>query len=211
VGAFLTGLMAGLPRTNCWSIAEHAGEARPDGMQRLLACARWDAEAVRDDLRRYVIDHLGHQDAVLVIDETGQVKKGSATVGVQQQYTGTAGRIENAQVAVYLVYAAPAGAAFIDRALYLPRSWTSDPDRCAAAGIPEHVQFATKPALAGVMIEQAVDAGASMPPEPAPIPRRKRSHPGTNRPTTPWAAPAVGSPRRSIWGASRDVGRCRWC
>jgi SRSO17 transposase len=160
VAAFLKGLMAGLARTNCWSIAEHAGEARPDGMQRLLGCARWDAEAVRDDLRDYVIDHLGHQDAVLVIDETGQVKKGSATVGVQRQYTGTAGRIENAQVAVYLVYAAPAGYAFIDRALYLPRSWTDDPDRCAAAGVPEHVQFATKPALAAAMIEQAVDAGA---------------------------------------------------
>jgi SRSO17 transposase len=119
---FLLGLLAGLPRTHCWTIAEHAGEAGPDGMQHLLARAAWDADAVRDDLRGYVIDHLADPDAVLVVDETGDLKKGTHTVGVQRQYTGTAGRIENAQVGVYLVYAATAGHAFIDRALYLAKS-----------------------------------------------------------------------------------------
>ena len=114
---------------------------------------------VRDDLRGYVVDHLGDPGAVLVVDETGDLKKGAHTVGVQRQYTGTAGRIENAQVAVYLAYAAPAGHAFIDRALYLPRSWTDDPDRCAAAGVPDEVGFATKPALAAAMIARALDAG----------------------------------------------------
>ena len=132
--AFVLGLLSGLRRKNCWTIAEQAGDATPDGMQHLLAAARWDADAVRDDVRAYVVEHLGSADAVLVVDETGDLKKGTASAGVQRQYTGTAGRTENAQVAVYLAYAAPAGAAFIDRALYLPRSWTGDPARCRAAG-----------------------------------------------------------------------------
>jgi SRSO17 transposase len=157
--AFLLGLLAGLPRTNCWTLAEHAGDASPDGMQHLLAEAAWDADAVRDDLRGYVVEHLGDPDAVLVVDETGDLKKGSATVGVQRQYTGTAGRIENAQVAVYLTYAGAKGYAFIDRALYLPKSWTGDTARCAAAGVPEDVEFATKPAQATAMIARALDAG----------------------------------------------------
>ena len=144
--AFVLGLLAALPRKNCWTIAEHAGDATPDGMQHLLARARWDADGVRDDLRGYVIEHLGDPDAVLVADETGDLKKGTATVGVQRQYTGTAGRIENAQVAVYLGYASAAGHALIDRELYLPRSWTGDPARCQAAGIPRGHRFATKPA-----------------------------------------------------------------
>jgi SRSO17 transposase len=114
---------------------------------------------VRDDLRRYVVDHLGDSRAVLVVDETGDLKKGVHTVGVQRQYTGTAGRIENSQVAVYLAYAAPVGHTLIDRALYLPAAWTDDPDRCAAAGIPDDVTFATKPALATTMITAALDAG----------------------------------------------------
>ena len=159
VRALLLGLLAGLPRTNCWTIAEHAGDGSPDGMQHLLARARWDADAVRDDLRDYVVEHLGDPQAVLVVDETGDLKKGVGTVGVQRQYTGTAGRIENAQVAVYLVYAGTGGHAFIDRELYLPQSWTGDPDRMAAAGVPEHVGFATKPALARAMIGRALDAG----------------------------------------------------
>jgi SRSO17 transposase len=159
VRSFVLGLLSGLPRTNCWTIAEHAGEASPDGMQHLLARAVWDAEAVRDDLRGYVVDHLADPDAVLVVDETGDLKKGTATVGVQRQYTGTAGRVENAQVGVYVVYAAAGGHAFIDRALYLPKSWTADPDRCRAAGVPEQVGFATKPALARAMIARALDAG----------------------------------------------------
>lgn len=113
----------------------------------------------RHDLRDYVTGHLGDPAAVLVVDETGDLKKGTATVGVQRQYTGTAGRIENSQVAVYLTYAAPAGYAFIDRDLYLPRSGTDDPARCATAGVPGDVTFATKPALARVMIDRALDAG----------------------------------------------------
>jgi len=106
---------------NCWTIAEHAGDSSPDGMQHLLARAKWDADGVRDDVRGYVVEHLGDPGAVLVVDETGDLKKGTATAGVQRQYTGTAGRIENAQIAVYLGYSAPAGHALIDRELYLPR------------------------------------------------------------------------------------------
>ena len=157
--AFVLGLLADLPRKNCWTIAEHAGDASPGGMQHLLGRARWDADGVRDDLRDYVTDHLGDPRAVLVVDETGDVKKGTATAGVQRQYTGTAGRIENAQVAVYLTYAAPAGHALIDRELYLPKSWTADPARCRAAGIPDGTAFATKPALARRMLARTLDAG----------------------------------------------------
>ena len=159
MASFVRGLLAGLPRVNCQSIAEHAGNAGPRGMQRLLSAAVWDEAGVRDDLRGYVLEHFADPGAVLVVDETGDLKKGTATVGVQRQYTGTAGRTENAQVAVYLAYAAPAGCAFIDRALYLPRSWTSDPARCRAAGVPQDTGFATKPALAKVMITGALDAG----------------------------------------------------
>jgi SRSO17 transposase len=159
VAAFVAGLLAGLPRVNCWSIAEHAGDAHPRGMQRLLSAAVWDEAGVRDDLRGYVLEHFADPGAVLVVDETGDLKKGTMTVGTQRQYTGTAGRTENAQVAVYLAYAAPAGCAFIDRALYLPKSWAADPARCRAAGVPEGTAFATKPALARAMIGQALDAG----------------------------------------------------
>jgi SRSO17 transposase len=155
---FVFGMMAGLPRTNCWSIAEHAGERCPRGMQRFLSEAVWDTEAVLDDVRAWVAEHLGDPDAVLVIDETGDVKKGSSTVGTQRQYTGTAGRIENAQVAVYLTYTSSKGHALIGRTLYLPRVWTDDPDRLRAAGVPDDVVFATKPALATEMIIEALNA-----------------------------------------------------
>ena len=156
---FVLGMLAGLPRTNCWSLAEHAGEGCPRGMQRLLSSASWDAEAVLGDVRDWVVQHLGEPDAVLVIDETGDVKKGASTVGVQRQYTGTAGRIENAQVAVYLTYASSTGHALMDRALYLPKSWTDNPRRLRGAGVPEDVEFATKPALAQTMITDVLDAG----------------------------------------------------
>jgi SRSO17 transposase len=163
VAGFLAGLLAELPRTNCWTIAEHAGDHDPRGMQRLLSQAVWDEDAVRDDLRSYVAEHLGDPDdpqgGVLVVDETGDVKKGTATVGVQRQYTGTAGRIENSQVAVYLTYASPKGYAFIDRELYLPKAWADDTARRTDAGVPEEVAFATKPALARAMIDRAVSAG----------------------------------------------------
>src|SRR5512133_1145891 len=152
-------MVAGLSRVNCWSIAEQAGDASPDGMQHLLARASWDHEGAAEDLRDYVVAHLGADDAVLVVDETGDVKKGTSTVGVQRQYSGTAGRTENCQVAVYLVYASASGHAFLDRELCLPRSWTDDPDRCAAAGVPAEIAFATKLALAQRMIGAALDAG----------------------------------------------------
>lgn len=160
VSAFVRGLLAGLPRTNCWSIAEHAGDAQPRGMQRLLSAAVWDETGVRDDLRDYVVERLGDPAAVLVVDETGDVKKGTRTVGVQRQYSGTAGRVENCQVSVYLAYTSASGYAFLDRALYLPRAWTEDQSRMDAAGVPEGVGFATKPALAKRMIDDALAAGA---------------------------------------------------
>jgi SRSO17 transposase len=128
-------------------------------MQHLLGRGLWDADGVRGDLREYVTGQLGDADAVLVVDETGDLKKGTATVGVQRQYTGTAGRIENAQVAVYLTYAGARGHAMIDRELYLPRSWTEDPGRCAAVGVPAEIEFATKPALATGMLSRALAAG----------------------------------------------------
>jgi SRSO17 transposase len=157
--AFVLGLLAGLPRKNCWTIAEHAGDATPDGTQHLLARARWDADGVRDDVRGFIVKHLGDPGAVLIVEETGDVKKGTATAGVQRQYTGTAGRVENSQVAVYLAYAAPRGHALIDRELYLPKSWAADPGRCQAAGIPEGTPLATKPALARRMLARTLDAG----------------------------------------------------
>jgi SRSO17 transposase len=157
--AFVRGLLADLPRKNCWTIAEHTGDPNPAGMQHLLARAVWDHDKVRDDLRDYVVEHLGDPQAVLVVDETGDLKKGTQTVGVKRQYTGTAGRIENAQVEVYLVYATDAGHAVVDRELYLPRVWTDDPERCRAVGVPDEVGFATKPELAMAMICRALDAG----------------------------------------------------
>jgi SRSO17 transposase len=157
--AFVCGLLADLPRKNCWTIAEHAGDASPDGMQHLLGRAVWDHDGVRDDVRSYLVEHLSDPEAVLVIDETGDLKKGITTVGVQRQYTGTAGRIENAQVAVYLVYASDAGHGVIDRELYLPRAWTQDPDRLQAAGVPNQVRVATKPELASQMLARALEAG----------------------------------------------------
>jgi SRSO17 transposase len=157
--AFVQGLLSDLPRKNCWTLAEHAGHASPDGMQHLLARAVWDHDGVRDDVRAYVAEHLGDSQAVLVVDETGDLKKGTQTVGVKRQYTGTAGRVENAQVAVLLVYASPAGHAVVDRELYLPKDWTRDPERMRAAGVPDQVGFATKPALATRMVTRALDAG----------------------------------------------------
>ena len=158
-GALMLGLVSDIGKKNCWTLAELSGHASPDRLQHLLARAKWDADAVRDDLRGYVVDHLGDDDAVLVVDETGDVKKGSCTVGTQRQYTGTAGRIENAQVAVYLTYAAPNGHTPIDRELYLPKSWVDDPGRRERADVPADTGFATKPELAARMITRAVAAG----------------------------------------------------
>jgi SRSO17 transposase len=157
--AFVLGLLADLPRKNCWTIAEHAGDASPDGLQHLLAGAVWDHDAVRDDIRDWLVEHLADPAGVLVVDETGDLKKGASTVGVQRQYTGTAGKVDNAQVAVYLAYATTIGHGVIDRELYLPQGWIDDPARCHAAGVPDLVGFATKPELARVMLERALDAG----------------------------------------------------
>jgi SRSO17 transposase len=156
---YLVGLLSPVERRNAWQIAEQMGESDPDGVQRLMNAARWDADAVRDDLRAYVVEHLGDPQAVLVVDETGFLKKGTKSVGVQRQYSGTAGRIENCQIGVFLAYASPSGRTFLDRALYLPREWAEDPKRREEAGIPEDVEFATKPQLATQMLERALAAG----------------------------------------------------
>ncbi|WP_435848750.1 IS701 family transposase [Streptomyces javensis] len=158
--AYLLGLLSSTERKTCWQLAEQAGHTRPGPMQRLLRYARWDADAVRDDLRAYAAEHLGSDGGVLVVDETGFLKKGRSSAGVQRQYTGTAGRIENAQVGVFLALATRRGRTLIDRRLYLPeQSWCADPERRNAAGIPQTVQFATKPRLAEEMIAAAMDAG----------------------------------------------------
>src|SRR5438477_3485685 len=157
--AFLLGLLSDVETRTCWQLAEQAGDGSPHRMQRLLGEAVWDADAVRDDVCGYVVDELGDPAAVLILDDTGDLKKGVHSVGTQRQYTGTAGRIENAQVAVFLAYASCHGYALIDREIYLPRCWTDDPARCAAAGVPEQVRFATKIALARRMLTRAADAG----------------------------------------------------
>lgn len=157
--AYLRGLLSGAERKNGWQLAEVAGDTAPHGIQHLVGRAVWDADAVRDELRAYVVEHLGEQDAVLVIDETGFLKKGTKSVGVKRQYSGTAGRIENSQVGVFLAYTTNRGRAFIDRALYLPAEWAEDGPRRAEAGVPEAVTFATKPALAMAMLERAFAAG----------------------------------------------------
>jgi SRSO17 transposase len=157
--AYLKGLLGNVTRKNGWQLAEHAGERTPDGMQRLMSTAGWDPELVRDDLRAYVVEQLGDPGAVLVVDETGFLKKGTTSVGVQRQYSGTAGKVDNCQLGVFLAYASPTGRAMIDRELYLPKRWTDDRARCTAARVPEEVGFRTKPQLARVMLERALDAG----------------------------------------------------
>ena len=159
VHRFLGGLLAPVERKNGWQLAEALGERGPHGVQRLLAEADWDQEAVRDDLRTYVLAHLGEEADVLVVDETGFLKKGKKSAGVAPQYSGTAGGRANCQVGVFLLYASPKGAAFIDRELYLPSEWTEDPVRCREAGIPGAVGFATKGALAQRMLARAFAAG----------------------------------------------------
>ncbi len=154
---YLRALLTPMERKNGWQIAEHVGAATPDGVQRLLATAHWDADQVRDDLRAYVVEHLGHPEAVLVIDETGFLKKGTKSVGVKRQYCGTAGKRENCQVGVFLAYASPGGRTFLDRELYLPEEWASDPARRKEAGVPETIAFATKPKIARQMLKRTLD------------------------------------------------------
>jgi len=159
IGVYLRVLLSPVERKNGWQVAEEAGETTPYAMQHLLDRARWDADGVRDELRSYVTETLGDEAAVLVIDETGFLKKGSKSVGVQRQYSGAAGRIENCQVGVFLSYASARGACLLDRELYLPKSWTQDPQRCTEAKVPAEVRFATKPELAARMLWRALDAG----------------------------------------------------
>jgi len=156
--AYLKGLLSPVKRKNGWQLAEQAGEKNPDGIQRLLNNALWDADLVRDDLQEYVIEHLGEEDTVLVVDETGFLKKGNKSVGVKRQYSGTAGRIENCQVGVFLAYASSKGHTLIDRELYLPKEWAEDEARRNEAGVPQEVQFQTKPQLARKMLERALEA-----------------------------------------------------
>jgi SRSO17 transposase len=159
VREYVSGLVAGLERKNGWTLAEHAGQVSPDGMQRLLRRADWDIDGVRDDVRAYVVEQLGDKDGVLIADDTGFLKKGTRSAGVQRQYSGTAGRTENCQVGVFLAYASRYGHALIDRELYLPRSWADDPERRREAGVPQEAEFATKPALAQAMIARTLQAG----------------------------------------------------
>ncbi|XXG09514.1 IS701 family transposase [Micromonospora sp. SH-82] len=156
---YLVGLLSPLATKNGWTLAEAAGDTTPDRMQRLLNRSAWDPDAVRDDLFAYVSEHLGHDDGVLIVDETGFLKKGIKSAGVQRQYSGTAGRTENCQLGVFLAYAGPQGRTLIDRELYLPRGWCDAAARRTEAGIPASVGFATKPALGLRMLERAVTAG----------------------------------------------------
>jgi SRSO17 transposase len=152
--AYLKGIVSAIERKNGWHLAEHSGEARPDGMQRLLNSAVWDEGLVRDDVRAYILERLGDPQAVLVIDETSIRKRGKKSAGVKKQYCGTTGTVENCQVGVFLSYVSAKGHSLIDRELYLPKEWIDDPGRCREAGIPEERRFHTKCELAQQMIER---------------------------------------------------------
>lgn len=157
--AYLQGLLSSVERKNSWQLAEQAGDPAPYRVQHLLGRAVWEADEVRDDLQAYVCEHLADAEGVLIVDETGFLKKGEQSVGVQRQYSGTAGRIENCQIGVFLAYAAARGHTFLDRALYVPEEWAGNQPRRRAAGIPKEIRFATKPALARQMIERALANG----------------------------------------------------
>ncbi len=155
---YLVGLLSAVERKNGWQLAEAAAYRSPYSVQHLLDRAHWDCEAVRDDLVDYLAYELGDEDGILVVDETGFIKKGQHSAGVQRQYSGTAGKVENCQIGVFLSYANRHARALMGRELYLPRSWADDMPRRAAAKVPESVTFATKPQLARRMIERAVAA-----------------------------------------------------
>jgi SRSO17 transposase len=157
-GVFLRALLSRAERKNTWGLSEEAGKQDPYAFQHLLRKARWDEDAVRDDVLAYAREHLG-EGGVLAVDETGFLKKGDKSAGVARQYTGTAGRIENCQVGVFLAYVTPRGHTLVDRELYLPQEWTNDRDRCRKAGIGDAVEFRTKPELARSMLERAFEAG----------------------------------------------------
>src|SRR5262249_25092810 len=149
-------------RKNSWQLAEISGDANPYGFQHLLGRADWDPEALRDRLRTYVTDYLADADAIGVIDETGFLKKGTHSAGVARPYSGTASRIENCQIGVFLAYASQQGQTLLDRELYLPKEWTDDRERCRHAGIPDQRAFATKPKLAQQILERTFDSGLAL-------------------------------------------------
>jgi SRSO17 transposase len=157
--SYLRGLLSAAERKNSWQLAEISGDATPYGFQHLLGRADWEADAVRDELRRYLREHLGEADGVLVLDETGFLKKGQHSAGVARQYSGTAGKVEHCQIGVCVAYASRLGHALWDRERYLPKEWTGEPERCRQAGIPEERSFATKPQLARQMLARAFAAG----------------------------------------------------
>jgi SRSO17 transposase len=159
--SYLVGLLGPVERRTGRQMARQIGEERPDGVQRLLSAARWDADAVRDDLRDYVVERLGDRTGVLVLVETGFPKKGPYSAGVARQRNPTSGRIEDCQVGLFLAYASPREWAFIDRALYLPEEWAEDEVRRRQAGVPQEIIFATKGELARAMLERAFGAGVS--------------------------------------------------
>jgi SRSO17 transposase len=156
---YLRGLLSVVERKNSWQLAEVAGNSTPYGIQHLLGRANWEADAVRDELRGYVLEHLADDESILIVDETGFIKKGEQSVGVKRQYTGTVGKRENCQVGVFLAYASELGQAFIDRELYLPEEWAEDKERRERAGVPEEVGMRTKPELAKEMLRRALEAG----------------------------------------------------
>jgi SRSO17 transposase len=160
--AYIRGLLSSVERKNGWQMAEVNGDTTPYGVQHLAGRALWDAETVQDDLRAYLVEHRGDSQAILVIDETGFLKKGQHAAGVARQYTGTAGRIEHCQIGVFLAYTSRQGHALLACALYGPQAWTNDPARCACAGIPEKHPFAMKPQLARQMLKRACEAKVPM-------------------------------------------------
>jgi SRSO17 transposase len=188
--AYMRGLIAPLQRKNGWTLAEEAGHAGPDRIHRLLNRIEWDADEILDDVRDYVVEHLGDREAVLIVDDTGFLKKGIRSAGVQRQYSGTAGRTENCQIGVFLAYATGRGRTLIDRRLYLPTSWTDDRDRCRRAGIDDHVAFATKVAMAKAMVR-------------GPSPTRSRS-PGSRR------TPPTATARAGASSSSRPMSSTSW-
>jgi SRSO17 transposase len=201
-GLYLEGLLSAAKRKNGWQLAEQIGDARPWRTQRVLSHVLWDQDAARDLCRDHVLEHLGAADGVLIVDETGFLKKGEHSVGVARQYSGTAGRIENAQIGVFLAYASGKGHALIDRELYLPESWCEDADKRTEAAIPEEVAFATKPALACRMIGRALDAGL-----PCAWVLGDEIY-GSDRAGCAWSWSGASSP--SCWpsAATRSSGRC---
>jgi DDE superfamily endonuclease len=202
-GRYLEGLLSPVERKNGWQLAEQAGETRPSGMPRLLASAKWDADAVREDLRAEVLEQVGDPRAVLVSDETGFLKQGTKSVGVKRQDSGTAGRIENCQIGVFLTDAAPEGQVLLDRELSLPGEWADDVERRREAGVPEAVRFATKPPLARRMLARARAAGV-----PAAWVTGDSVYGGDRRRRVWLEQQSRGSPSCWQWPATSPCGRC---